>query len=386
MKFVIDVETHGLAPWDKDAYLVQIGVLDELGLYTSYLFNHPENKLPFRDSIDELKERLQDMTVLINHNLKFDLHWLRSIGFVFDCNLFDTMVAQYLLSGQTQSMPSLDTCCEIYNITGKIKEHSLELKEKKFADLLSAEHLIEYNKQDCLCTWELYQKQREIIIANKLVPLYALHMEMVGILADMEWNGLKVKPDLMKQYSEEYGKQIAEKEERLQALLGSDLNLDSKDHLSAALFGGIYKYKVRERYERRLKDGTIKEKEHWTEIVKTHPGMGFIPQPEMAIKKVGYYQTNKDALASLHAKTKEQREVLSLISELADLKKQKSTYFDGLQEHIAEGDTIHANLNQCITKTQRLSSSNPNDQNIPRASTSPVKRIFTTRYEDNADE
>src|SRR5258708_8102418 len=195
----------------------------------------------------------------------------------------------------------------------------------------------------------------------------------------MEWNGVKYDLEKSKKLGEEL--RIRSKD-----ILGelSDIypmvpvNWNSPDHVSASLYGGVVKVDIREDYEFVYKDGRSKIKER---IVTKKYEMPRLVEPLKGsqLVKEGYWSTAEDTLRGLRA-NKKAKKIIGLILELSSLETKMSRYYFGIPEKYEElgwqSSIIHGQLNQVVTKTGRLSSSNPNMQNLD----SQAKICFISRF------
>lgn len=387
-----DVETTASPkcfPWIEGAYLVSASIAREDGTVRSWLFNHPEAKQSQRQSIDELREELYAAKRIVAHNAKFDLLWLLQYGIdINPLKIFCTQVAEYLLCGQRCDKGSL-TLGELskkYGITDKIDKVKIFWESGYETDEIPASILLPYGEQDCINALTLYQRQSDEIVRQNLTALCTLQMELSKVLATIEFNGMLVDRHLVSKYGEDYGNQIRDIDGRILEILSTSgidkesFNINSKEQLSAALYGGYIRQEGTEVVEKPRKDGSIRTYVRKCVRDIRIPGLGFRPADKSETAKEGIYSTDLETLKSLKCSTPEQKQLIELLTEKSRLSKLKSTYFDGIQERMQEDGRIHPSLNQTIARTGRLTSSNPNGQNFPRGSTGPVKKIFVTRY------
>lgn len=390
MILYFDFETSYKAnmPWMPNACAVLLVAQFQDGRDFTWVINHTDAPFNFRAQQKEIQDVFNQASTIIAHNLKFDLHWLRSCGIsVTHCRLYCTMVGEYIATGQRHKYPSLNECCDKYSVPRKMDTVAPYWEQGIETYDIPLEILVPYAKQDLVCLQRVHELQQKIIIAQGQVNLVNIRSESLRVTQEIEWNGMAINRPLLEKYSKDYGETIDTTQQHLKQLIRKELqipeevtfNLGSNDHLSAILFGGDIVYKGKEQTQRVLKDGTVKYGTRNAKLTFTTPGFNFTPQKGSENKKEGYYQTNVDQLATLKPKTDEQKELLYGISELAKLEKMKSTYFDGILEAEYCG-YVHPTLNECQTATGRYSSKNPNSQNMPREGTSPVKEGFITRY------
>jgi DNA polymerase I-like protein with 3'-5' exonuclease and polymerase domains len=205
-------------------------------------------------------------------------------------------------------------------------------------------------------------------------------MEVIRDLQEAEYNGLLLDTRLLEQYRTDYDHRITQLDREMEELLGEDLNLSSGQQLSAALYGGSYDVDGVETITKTLKSGEVKEYTRKCKQTITIEGLGINPLPDSETKKEGVYKTDAETISQLKADTPAGKKFLTLYQERAKLSTMNKTFFNGLLERAGEDRYVHPTLNQTVTRTSRLSSSNPNGQNFPRGGTGPVKQAFITRY------
>lgn len=391
-----DTETTmkpNMFPWCDGAYAVTLHIATSDNIVKTWIINHnnQEDYVPRSKLVHSIQEMFNNYKVIIAHNLKFDLHWLRWLGIDVSKNIFYcTQVAEYLLNFQDrQTDLSLEATSKRYGITEKIDRVKTYWDAGVDTPDIPLDILIPYGEQDTINALTIFYKQQPKIAEYGMKRLFQVNMETIRILAEMEWNGMLVDKKLMQQYSDEYGEKIKELtceltlllEEKIPELKGVPFKLTSGDHLSVILYGGELKYNGKIPTEKVLKSGEVKYGEKNGKIVVKTEGLKIKPLKGTETAKAGYYQTDIQTFASLKLTNKTQQKVIDIIKELSRLEKLKGTYFDGMQKFIRADGLIHHNLNQTVTVTGRLSSNQPNTQNIPRGSTGPSKEIFVSRYD-----
>ena len=196
----------------------------------------------------------------------------------------------------------------------------------------------------------------------------------------MEFNGLKYDYDKSTVLGDELEEQISKLNKRLFSYHAYDnFNPNSNDHLSAFLYGGTISERFQSpngHYKTGKRAGEVKYK--WEEREKEFKRR-VKPLTGSELKKEGFFSTNEDTLKKLKP-NKEGQDILDILLTRTTLEKRKSTYYQGIVKLIDEmnwdKNTIHGQLNQCVAKTGRLSSSKPNLQNFDGE----IKTLFTTRY------
>jgi len=254
--------------------------------------------------------------IKICHNLKFNFIVLWRHKVEIKGNNFDTMIAAYLLNPSSEN----------YNLRNIFWEYLKYLKnnenmEGKKDAIMSIEDACE-KAQNILKLKDVLEEKME---DKKLISLFRkLEIPLVKILANMEINGIKVNIDFLKEMSQQVNTRLGELKKTIYNLSGTEFNINSPKQLSVILF-------------ERLKLPVIK---------KTKTG----------------YSTNADVLNTLAP----QHKVVSFILEYRELEKLKNTYIDKLPFLVnTKTNRIHTSFHQTVTSTGRLSSSEPNLQNIP---------------------
>lgn len=376
--------------YDRRAYPVCLCVLTSRGEKYHWVFNH--DTVEQAVNLQEIQDIFDSVELIIAHNIKFDLHWLKRLGINFSkVKLFCTQVAEYLINGEDNRVRySLAETSLRYNIPPKLDKVKEWWSSGYETAQVPLSILLPYCYQDTANTLAIYEKQREVIKQKGLQKIVALSCEMSRILQEIEWNGMCIDIPKTKEYSEKYADRLQILNESLIKLVRSKLdgmetlpekdtqgkslpNFSSGDHLSAILFGGDLSFA-----------GRIPAKKVGLEkngkIVLRTSGLGFLPRDGTETSKAGVYQTDKAQLSELKIKNKVQKEFLELLQELTKLEKMKGTYFDGMLKHEIEG-IVHCNIHQTRTVTGRFSATEPALQTIPRGSTSPIKEVFISRYE-----
>lgn len=264
----------------------------------------------------------------IGQNIKYDLIMLANYGVTLKGKMFDTMIAHYVL--QPELRHGMDYLAEIYLKYETIKiEELIGAKGKKQGNMrdLAPEAVYKYACEDADVTLKLKQVLENELETNGVKKLFEeIEMPLVPVLAYMERNGVRIDTDALKETSRHFTARMNQIEEEVHQLAGMEFNIASPKQVGEVLFD-------------RLK---IVEKAKKT--------------------KTGQYVTSEEVLESLRGK----HEIVGKILEHRGLKKLLGTYIDALPQLInpATG-RIHTSFNQTVTATGRLSSSNPNLQNIP---------------------
>ena len=311
----IDAELVGLsfAVKEKEAWYVAVPANREEALQIVNIFK------PLYENPEILK---------IGQNIKYDLEVLANYGVELKGELWDTMIAHYLI--QPELHHNMDYMAEVYLNYQTI--HIDELigprgKNQKSMRDLSPAQVYEYAAEDADITLRLKNvlepKLKEAGVEHLF---YEIEMPLVRVLAEMEMNGVLIDINSLKETSELFTKRLAYLERRIYELAGEEFNIASPKQVGDILFGKLQ----------------------------------IIEKPKKT--KTGQYVTNEETLQSLRAK----HEIVEKILEHRGLKKLVGTYVDALPKLInPRTGHIHTSFNQTITATGRLSSSDPNLQNIP---------------------
>lgn len=283
----------------------------------------------------------------IAHNMKYDLKVLHRYGIHLEGPLFDTMIAQYLIN--PESKQGMDFLATYYLNYQPISIETLIGKKGKnqgnMADL-RPEEISDYACEDADITFQLKQILEPEIQKPHLYHLfYEMEMPLVTVLKDIEQEGIAIDTAALDQFSKELDVRITELDKEILSAAGETFNIDSPKQLGEILF-------------EKLKISAKAKK-----------------------TKTGQYATSEDILQ----KHEHDHPIIPMILEYRQLRKLKSTYVDPLPTLCDKIDgRIHTNFMQTVTATGRLSSNNPNLQNIPvrTAKGREIRRAFVARSAD----
>ena len=283
----------------------------------------------------------------IAHNIKYDLKVLNRYSIFVAFPLFDTMVAHYLIN--PESKQSMDFLAEFYlNYKPVSIETLLGKKGKNQGNMrdLKPEEISDYACEDADITFQLKQLFEPQIQKEHLKELfYEMEMPLVEVLKDMEEEGIAIDVKALVAYSKQMEITLTELEKNIKELAGMDFNVDSPKQLGDVLFD-VLKISAKAK--------------------KT---------------KTGQYATSEDILQ----KHEKDHPIIAMILEYRQLRKLKSTYVDPLPTLTDKIDgRIHTNYMQTVTATGRLSSNNPNLQNIPIRTDKgkEIRKAFVPRNSD----
>lgn len=320
-----DTETTGLSP--RDATLVGIGCCWGAAPHqVAYLpLGHKVgNNLPLAETLAALSPILEsNRHPKVLQNAKFDRLVLRFQGIQLQGVVFDTMLASYVLNPEASH--NLKDICQRYLPLQSQSYRSLVGNGQTLADLSPAA-VAQYCGLDVYTTYLLKEKLEADLTPCLRQLLLEVELPLEPILAEMEATGIRIDCDYLRQLSQEIEAQLNEIQQQAWQLVGQPFNLDSPKQLSELLFGTL---------------GLDTRKTHKT--------------------KLGY-STDAATLEKLQG----DHPIIDLILAHRTLAKLKSTYVDVLPTLVRpETGRVHTDFNQAVTATGRLSSSNPNLQNIP---------------------
>lgn len=383
---ILDVETttsNKGNPFDETNKLCYVGLKGNPS-FDRNLYDIEYSDTPYTYELLEIQNAIQDSKLLVGFNIKFDLHWLKRYLVDFsNVRIWDCQLVHFILTGQENSYPSLNDVAQYYGFDLKLDVVS-EQYWKNGIDTkdIPREILEEYLQGDLDLTEKVYLAQLEDVskCSKQMQRLISLHNQDLIVLQEMEYNGLLFNTQEANRLAEETKTHIAEIDSILFSYHNlSEFNPNSSDHLSAFLYGGSIKLKRREVIGV-FKTGSRagEPKERWQEYFVDFPRL-VRPIKGTELSKEGLYSTDEPTLRSLKGNKKAQ-EIIELLLKRAELDKRVSTYYEGLTKLIDELNwkkgEIHGQLNQCVARTGRLSSSRPNLQNFDGM----VKELFSTRF------
>jgi len=337
-----------------------------------------ETQVFFPEQRAEFAQLFERSTVLVFFNAKYDIHWLKKLGFeVGNRRIYDCQVAEYIRTRQKRPYPSLDDCAEEHLGRRKLKVIEEEYWSKGVNTHIIPRHILrEYAAIDAELTYLLYEFYLEAL-PDYSQKLLRLRMEDLKGLAEMEWNGLKFDRDLIENRAAAAEQEIKEIKEKLDMLHNiPNFKWTSNDHLSALLYGGRIVEQVRIPigvFKTGKKVGEPRYKVEEREYILPRR---YNPIKGSELKKQGMYSVSEEYLVQL----KGGGDLIKGILRIKELEKMNSTYLQGTLKSYESlngtDDLVHGQFNACVTVTTRLSSSNPNQQNIAGN----IKDIFRSRY------
>lgn len=336
------------------------------------------------DSLRTLEAKIASAAVLVFFNGKYDLHVLRKLGVRWgDIPLWDCQIGEFILSNQTWRYPSLNESAMKYGLGSKIDiiaetywKNGIQTEDIPWLELQ------EYAIQDAQLTLKLYNKQMETMTPSQK-RLCRLQCMDLAILEEMEWNGLKFDQELCNRRAEDLEKQISEITSELSGIYPDvPINFGSGDQLSAFLYGGTIVVEGKE-HVGFFKTGPRAGEPKYKNIEIKHELPRLVePLRGSELKKPGFYATGADVLLKLRPNRKT-KSILGLIQRQVRLDSLLTKTYRGLVKANTVGNWdhgwLHGQFNQCVAATGRLSSSNPNLQNLDGE----AQDIFVTRFNDD---
>ncbi|GHV47804.1 DNA polymerase I [Bacteroidia bacterium] len=320
-----DTETDSIDPLKAKLVGISFAINEHEAWYTPVSGNLEEAK----EILSHFSPTLQNENILkVGQNIKFDILVLRKYGIQVAGTLFDTMIAHYLLNPELRH--GMDYLAETYlkyktihidELIGSRGKNQLSMRE------VPLELIAEYAAEDADVTLrlkkifeqELRKQNCEFLFSNIESPL-------IYVLADMEEAGVKLDTEALKQSSHTLTEELLKLEKDIYSLAGTEFNINSTKQVGEILFE---KLKLEEKAKK---------------------------------TKTGIFSTSEETLEKLRSK----HPIVEKLLEYRGIKKLLNTYIDALPELISPlTGKVHTSFNQTVTSTGRLSSTNPNLQNIP---------------------
>ncbi|MDP2187063.1 MAG: DNA polymerase I [Sphingobacteriaceae bacterium] len=344
-EFCFDTEFTSLDPLTGEL----VGMSFSFATGTGYYVPTPADQARTAEIVALFKPVLEAKGIRkIGQNLKFDLQVMAMYGVQLGGELWDTMLAHYLIDPDTRH--NMDALSETYlgykpqSITELIGKKGKDQGTMREVDIQKAS---DYAAEDADITWQLKQTFAPILQQNQLEKLFhEVEMPLVPVLADMELEGVKIDEQVLADFSKELEKQIAAKEKEIHALAGMSFNIASPKQMGEVLFDVL-----------KLDDKAKKT-------------------------KTGQYKTDEEVLSALALK----HPIAQTVLDYRQAQKLKSTYVDALPSMInPRTGRVHTSFNQAVAATGRLSSNNPNLQNIPIRTEQgrEVRKAFVPRDENH---
>jgi len=454
MRLVLDVENtvtkrdgrNHIDPFEPTNTLTMVGFMnvdaeEELGTFALDHTEYRDNSGMGRKTIQAV---LDQTTLLIMHNAQHDLMWLWECGYKYDGDVYDTMLAEYiLLRGQKQPL-SLEACALRRNLSVQ-KDDTLKqyFKEGYNTNEIPLRELTHYLEHDLRTTRELYlaiEADYSRDDAESLATVKKVTFDTCKTLTRMYMSGIKVDRQELDRVREQFETERAELEHRLQnkvrELMGdTPVNLNSPEQMSQVVFsrrvhdkkewadlfeftdtpaefkdavkanssviyrtkaftcpacqgeGKVYKLKKDgTKYARPNKCKDCEARGFQLKETTQVAGLRFTAPSKKWVSANGF-GTSKDNLDALMATAKNNgmdsaRDFLADLKRLSAVSSYLSSFVDGIDGYTKADNILHVGLTQHITATGRFSGRNPNMQNMPRGGTFPVKRVFVSRFDN----
>lgn len=339
-----DTETDSLEPLHANIVGMSFSYKAREAFYVATPHNFEEAK----SIVEEFRPFFESQEVeKVAHNIKYDIKVINRYDVEVSGPMFDTMIAHYLIN--PDSKQSMDFLSEFYLKYQPVSIETLIGKkgknQKSMADL-APEEVSDYACEDADITWQLKETFEPEIQKDHLKDLfYNMEMPLVSVLKSMEQEGISIDAEGLERYSGELETDLVRLDENIKSEAGMDFNIDSPRQLGEVLFDHM---------------------QIDTKAKKT---------------KTGQYKTGEDILQKL----KHKHPIVQMILDYRQLRKLKNTYVDPLPTMRDPKDgRIHTNYMQTVAATGRLSSNNPNLQNIPIRSAKgrEIRKSFISRGED----
>jgi len=324
-EFCFDTETTSISALDSE--LVAIAFSWKKG--EGYLVYFPENEKEIKEMLSVLKPVFENSNIRkIGQNIKFDIQVLENYGIEVKGAFFDTMIAHYLLEPEMRH--NMDYLAETYLSYKPVSIESLigeKGRNQKSMRSVPAEKIVEYSVEDADITLQLKELFEPRLIKEGMKELSEnIEMPLIRVLACMERAGVKLDEENLKSISVGLREDIKKLEKEIYELAGEEFNISSPRQLGNILF---VKLKLDDKAKLTKTKQFITSEETLQKLVNRHP-------------------------------------VVGKVLEYRGLKKLLTTYVEALPLLInKKTGRIHTSFNQAVTSTGRLSSNNPNLQNIP---------------------
>ena len=339
-----DTETEGLNALETDIVGISFSWQKGIGYYLPI----KNNKSVHEKSFEILKPFFESTEIIkVGHNIKFDLQVLHKYDVKVSSPIYDTMVAHYLINPDMRH--NLDTLSESYlnyspisieSLIGKKGKNQISMRD------VSIDKITDYASEDADITLQLksiFDKEIEVNSLSKI--FYDIEIPMINVLSEMETEGIKIDISYLEKLDKEFEEDLEKLKKEIFKKSGEEFNLNSPKQLGEILFD-------------KLK---------------------LVSKPKKT--KTGQYSTSEEVLSSLANDHK----IIEDILEWRSLDKLQNTYVKSLPNEVSSlTNRVHSSFNQTVTTTGRLSSNNPNLQNIPirTANGQKIRRAFIPRGSD----
>ena len=339
-----DTETEGLNALETNIVGISFSWRKGIGYYLPI----KNNKSVYEKSFEILKPFFESTKIIkVGHNIKFDIQVLLKYNVKVSSPIYDTMVAHYLINPDMRH--NLDTLSESYlnyspisieSLIGKKGKNQISMRD------VSIDKIKNYASEDADITLRLkgvFDKEIEVNNLSKI--FYDIEIPMINVLSEMEAEGIKIDTSYLKKLDKEFEDDLEKLKKEIFKKCGEKFNLNSPKQLGEILFD-------------KLK---------------------LVSKPKKT--KTGQYSTSEEVLSSLA----NDHRIIENILEWRSLDKLQNTYVRSLPNEVSNlTKRVHSSFNQTVTTTGRLSSNNPNLQNIPirTANGQKIRKAFIPRNND----
>ena len=451
MKLVLDVENTvtnrdgkmHLDPFEPTNTLVMVGMLTDDNEETHVVFDHAE-KTSTVNGTNLVQNTLDKTTLLIGHNIAYDLVWLWESGFKYTGKVFDTMLGEYVLQRGIKEPLSLEACAERYELDTQKQDTLKEYFKQGYSVRdIPFDELSKYLSCDLQATKQLYDKICNRLVETEAIPLIDtvnLTNELCPVIAKIYQRGFAINMDALDKVQAEFEQEKMTLKHSLSIIIGdlmgdTPINLNSPEQLSTVIYSRkpfdkstwadnftpymattdfkkavstnsviVYKTKAEQcnnckgtgYYRRIKKDGSPFAKPSRCHSCDTQ-GYHFIPTNKQAGLKFNApkskwvsangFSTSKTNLEVLEKAAKDKglkqaEEFLYKVRRLSAVDTYLSSFVEGIKTHRKPDGKLHVRLLQHRTSTGRLSGADPNMQNMPRGGTFPVKKVFKSQWDN----
>jgi len=449
MRLVLDVENTvtnrdgkmHLDPFEPTNSLVMVGMITEDNTEVHVTFDHSE-KPSTQNGTKIVQHMLDNTTLLIGHNIAYDLVWLWESGFKYNGKVFDTMLGEYVLQRGIKEPLSLEACAERYELDTKKQDTLKEYFKQGYTTRdIPFDELSDYLSHDLHATQQLYNKINDRLLNDEdrvLERTVDLTNELCLVIAKIYRRGFSINMDALNEVESEFeNEKISLKKDlanMITNLMGdTPINLNSPEQLSTVIYsrkpidkstwaGNFTPYMSKEDFRKEVSTHSIivykttakqcsncKGKGYYTRIKKDgNPfakpsrchecdtqGYHFVPTniqaglkfnaPKSKWVSAHGFSTSKINLELLEKAAKDKglkqaEEFLYKVRRLSAVDTYLSSFVEGIKTHKKPDGKLHVRLLQHRTSTGRLSGADPNMQNMPRGGTFPVKRVFKSQW------
>ena len=339
-----DTETEGLNALETNIVGISFSWRKGIGYYLPI----KNNKSVYEKSFEILKPFFESTKIIkVGHNIKFDIQVLLKYNVKVSFPIYDTMVAHYLINPDMRH--NLDTLSESYlnyspisieSLIGKKGKNQISMRD------VSIDKIKNYASEDADITLQLkgiFDKEIEVNNLSKI--FYDIEIPMINVLSDMEAEGIKIDTSYLKKLDKEFEDDLEKLKKEIFKKCGEEFNLNSPKQLGEILFD-------------KLK---------------------LVSKPKKT--KTGQYSTSEEVLSNLA----NDHRIIENILEWRSLDKLQNTYVKSLPNEVSSlTNRVHSSFNQTVTTTGRLSSNNPNLQNIPIRTDNgqKIRKAFIPRNND----